>query len=246
MSEEKIETSFTKLKPPPPPIIDDDLLIRSKKIPPINTHDSKSLHADIQKFTNLIICKEMPYVSQLTLTSINDELLQSISMKQDLLKKLNNKFVGNSGNINYVKEEKEETSFQEQEITNLNIQLIPDACTKLMKSSSVENLLYIITKKIESSIENGDLNMNTEDVYNFLKVASDYKFSGLTFTNDNQERIDNRLTKCIVQVWQVFEQFFKQFDYVDYLNNINAIENIDVSLITSVIRIFVQIGSINK
>lgn len=206
--------------------------------------NDNNFSVSLQKYTNTLICEYFPITSSLTMKYINEELQQSLTIKNETLKKLKKKY-NQTRNVNIIHEIILNDFNEELESLN-HIQLIPNAQSNLMSTTSENQLIQMIIKQFEDNVENNSMENEYLKIYEFLNIASKNNFTNLEFINNNQSISRDQLY-IIVQVWQIFEQFFKQFDYYDYLQNYIKIKqsNSDSKFILSIIRILLEIGPIN-
>lgn len=197
---------------------------------------------DLQRMSNTLIYENFPLVASFTLRCIDEELEQSVQMKQRTLERLRQKYNRRTRNINVV----HDIIIDDFEMAiEGNVQLIPDAHAKLMKTTKESNLIQIIIKQFEQNLEGKPIEKEFMNIYKLLRLAQNYKFTRVQFSNESQEVLDEHMIYRIVQVWQVFQQFFKQFDYVDYLQNYYSIKNsTDTKFVLSILRILVEIGPV--
>ncbi|WBR61501.1 hypothetical protein [Drosophila suzukii associated hytrosavirus 1] len=219
-----------------------ELQHQSLKVSRIDVVDS-SFSVDLQKYANTLIYRNFPLVASLTLQAIDEELEQSLEMKENTLRKLKKKYNKKSRNVNVVYD----IIIDDFEMAiEGNVKLIPDAHANLMRTTNENNLIQVIIKQFEQNQEGKPIEKEFLNIYTFLRNACKYKFTNLVFADDNQENLDEYMVARIVQVWQIFQQYFRQFDYPDYLDNYYTIKrSTDTKFILSILRILVEIGTIN-
>lgn len=197
----------------------------------------------LHKLSNMLIYEYFPFVAALSLKHIDDELEESLKMKIQTLEKLKKKYNKRSKNVNIV----QDIIIDDFEMyIDDNVQLIPNSHASLMKTTTENILIPIVIKQFSSAKEGKNIEKEFQNIYKLLNESCNNKFTKISFSNANQEILDEHMIYRIAQVWQIFQQFFKQFDYLDYLYNyynINKINN--TAEILNIIRILLEIGRIN-
>lgn len=223
-------------------------------IPPLNhipvyldikeaTKQNEEFSITLHKMSNSIIYEMFPFVAALTLKHIDDELGESLNMKQQTLEKLKRKYNKRSKNVNVV----QNIFIDDFEMyIDDNVQLIPNSHARLMKNTTENILIPIVLKQFSNAREGKNIEKDFQNIYKLLNEACGNKFTTVKFSNANQETLNPRMIYRITQVWQIFQQYFQQFDYVDYLNNYSNIKrSSDTRELINIIRILVEIGTTN-
>lgn len=200
-------------------------------------------NVDIHKYSNMLIYSYFPFVAALSLKHIDDELGQSMQMKQQTLDKLKRKYSKRSKNVSIV----QDIFIDDFEMyIDDNVQLIPNSHADLMKSSSESSLIKLVIKQFMDGREGKSVGKDFENIYKLLNESCNNTFTQIQFSNENQAVLGQQMTYRITQVWQIFEQFFKHFDYLDYLYNYYKITGTsDSKEILNILRVLLEIGRSN-
>lgn len=85
----------------------------------------------------------------------------------------------------------------------------------LIRTTKENNLVHIIIKQSEASLEGKPIEKEFKNICSLLRETCDNKFTQFEFINERQQVLDEYMIYRIVQVWQIFDQYFKQFYYLE-------------------------------
>lgn len=216
--------------------------LKYKNVTVVSKDIEHTADVELQRVANIFIRYYMPYVSELTLNSVEKELVSSLDIKRRTLKKLKRKYRKYSQNASIVRDIINDDC--EMAIEG-NVKLLTDMHVSLMRSANENFLIKTICNQFQATIKGASGDHEYENIYKLLKEYCTNHFTKFEFVNDKQPKLSSDMITRLVQVWQIFDQYFKQFDYLTYLKRYYDIkEKSDSKYILSIIRILLDIGSL--